>query len=278
MNTSERIEKHWRHETMTKSTGTVGTYKTVIKVFLRWCEAHGITDISQLTEDMLEEYAISLLKKSTFTRRMYIQVIGAFLKDIGIEVHMPDKPKAVASKVKYLTRDEMKKVMDIVRRNRRKHSILMLLYGSGLRASELCSLRVGDLDVQGGTLSVMGKGSKPRLVPVLPEAIEVVKRYLKMRQQDSQWLICNRFGQPMERRNLWLIIDKISKRAKLGKHISPHMFRHSFATHLAESGVNSKVLQVAMGHANLATTEKYMHVSPEAMVNDIQNRFPKGGL
>ena len=156
----------------------------------------------------------------------------------------------------------------------RDAAILELLYASGLRVSELCSLKITDLGDE--HLRVMGKGSKERVVPVGRTAINAVDYYLVNFHQEGERLFVTKKGTPIDRVLVWRMIKKYGKEIGIEKSISPHTLRHSFATHLLENGAELRVIQEMLGHASIATTDRYTQIS-QTHVKDAFNRcHPKG--
>ena len=146
--------------------------------------------------------------------------------------------------------------------------IVELLYGCGLRVSELVSLNVNDVDVKGKYLNCTGKGSKERIVPVGGAAIQAVKDYLPEREfildgAQTKKLLINANGKPVTRQEVYTFIRQQGK--KINKHISPHTLRHSFATHLLENGADLRVVQELLGHSDVSTTQLYTHVSKKRL-------------
>jgi len=146
----------------------------------------------------------------------------------------------------------------------RDRCMLEVLYGAGLRVSELCNLRVLDLDTQRGVLRVFGKGAKERLVPLHGMAVTLLCDYMRdwrpifSPRQDTLFL--NRSGTGLSRVALWKIVRKYALKAGIRRTISPHTFRHSFATHLLEGGADLRSVQLLLGHADISATEIYTHV------------------
>ena len=142
---------------------------------------------------------------------------------------------------------------------------MLLLYGSGLRVSELCNLKISDIDLRRSLIIVRGgKGAKDRIVPIPRALLKEIEDYLKMRNDNSEYLLVE------ERRNkkdklspktVWYILDKYGKKA--GIKVTPHMLRHSFATHMLENGIDIRVIQEILGHSNLSTTQIYTKVTVE---------------
>lgn len=160
-------------------------------------------------------------------------------------------------------------------------AILELLYASGLRATELCGLKLRDLNTQVGCVRVLGKGSKERIVPVGRAALEALTRYVEnarptLAKQPSELLFLSRTGKPLERIALWMIVDKHAKRSGILKHVSPHTLRHCFATHLIGGGADLRVVQELLGHSDIATTQIYTHVDQDRLKAVHKKFHPRG--
>lgn len=162
----------------------------------------------------------------------------------------------------------------------RNHAIIETLYGSGLRVSELTDIRISRLSFDDGFLIVEGKGSKQRIVPVSPVAIELIKEYLPQRSQlkiksDAQdILFLNRRGGRMSRVMVFYIIRDLAAAAGIQKTVSPHTLRHSFATHLLEGGASLRVIQELLGHESLETTEIYVHLDRSRLRKELLSHHP----
>jgi integrase/recombinase XerD len=160
----------------------------------------------------------------------------------------------------------------------RNRAMLELLYASGMRAAECVALRVADMNLGAGYLVCEGKGSRQRLIPVGEQAIDRVAAYLDrgrpahVKGRDPGTLFLSRRGRPLTRQGLWEIIRRASRRAGLARPVSPHMLRHSFATHLLEGGADLRSVQAMLGHADIATTQIYTHL-PSSRVRTLYRRF-----
>ncbi|MEO6434246.1 MAG: site-specific tyrosine recombinase XerD [Tepidisphaeraceae bacterium] len=159
-------------------------------------------------------------------------------------------------------------------------AILELLYGSGLRASELCDLKTRDVNLQVGGVRVMGKGSKERIVPTGRAATEAITRYLtecraSLERTPSDRLFLSRTGRPMERIGLWMLVEKLGRRSGILKHISPHTLRHCFASHLLGGGADLRVVQELLGHSDIQTTQIYTHVDQSRLKSIHKNFHPR---
>ncbi len=166
----------------------------------------------------------------------------------------------------------------------RDRAILETMYASGLRISEAAALQMNDLHLTEGFVSVMGKGSKRRLVPLGEAACAACERYIResrmvLASHSSQLddsLFLSRNGEGMSRQAIWQMIKKRALQAGIARSIRPHMLRHSFATHLLEGGADLRSVQMMLGHSDLATTEIYTHVDQSMLRRQIENAHPRG--
>ncbi len=159
----------------------------------------------------------------------------------------------------------------------RDRAILELLYSSGLRVSELTSLNIGEIDLSGGSVRVMGKGGKERIVPVGSRALDALHSYLDQRSDAAAGaaLFLNTRGTRINRRSVARIIDLHVLRIAAFKRISPHTLRHTFATHMLEGGADLRAIQELLGHASLSTTQKYTHVGIDRLMEVYDKAHPK---
>ncbi len=164
----------------------------------------------------------------------------------------------------------------------RDRAMLELLYATGLRVSELVGLRVGDLQLTAGYLIAFGKGRKERVVPVGEAALGAVSDYLHHgrpqldKQRGSAMLFLNRAGKGLTRQGFWKIIKRRAQKSGISKNITPHTLRHSFATHLLENGADLRAVQTMLGHADIATTQIYTHVTRERLKQLHEKFHPRG--
>jgi integrase/recombinase XerD len=160
----------------------------------------------------------------------------------------------------------------------RDRAMLELLYASGLRASECLALRLEDLNIAAGYVMATGKGNRQRLVPVGAQALKWVERYALtsrpafVKRGDSGALFVNRYGRPLSRQALWMVIKRAGRRAGVRSTVSPHTLRHSFASHLLERGADLRSVQAMLGHADIATTQIYTHL-PSSAVRAMYRKF-----
>lgn len=163
----------------------------------------------------------------------------------------------------------------------RNRAILETLYSCGLRVSELCNLRLSDLYLSEGFIKVEGKGNKQRLVPISPRAVNELKNYFvereetKIRPGYEDFVFISRIGKNISRIMVFHIIKELADQIGLKKSISPHTFRHSFATHLLEGGANLRAIQCMLGHESIGTTEIYTHIDRNLLRQEIIEHHPR---
>jgi integrase/recombinase XerD len=186
---------------------------------------------------------------------------------------------------KTLTHREVTALLELPARDRaedqRDRVMLELLYASGLRVSELVGLSVPQIDVNRGCVRVVGKGAKERVVPMGQTACKMLLDYLDrirpilLKGRSSRVLFISRRGRGLTRQAFWKLLLHRARRAGISKPISPHMLRHSFATHLLEGGADLRVVQSMLGHADIATTQVYTHVEGSRLRNVHRRYFPR---
>ena len=163
----------------------------------------------------------------------------------------------------------------------RNRAILETLYSCGLRVSELCNLKLSDLYLDEGFIKVEGKGSKQRLVPISQRAIQEINWWLedriggKIKEGYEDYVFLARWGKNISRIMVFHLIKELAEKAGIQKTISPHTFRHSFATHLLEGGANLRAIQAMMGHESIATTEIYTHIDRSMLRAEIIGHHPR---
>ena len=192
-------------------------------------------------------------------------------------------PRAWPALPKFLGVEEVERLIrqpdTTTPRGLRDRALIEVLYATGLRVSELIHLRASDLNLEAGYLSTTGKGNKQRIVPVGDQAVEWLTKYIRegrpalMRKRTSPWLFVNaRQGGSLSRVGFWKILKGYGRKAGLPRALSPHVLRHSFATHLLEHGADLRSIQMMLGHADLSTTQIYTHVL-EARLRAVYDRF-----
>lgn len=163
----------------------------------------------------------------------------------------------------------------------RDRAILEILYGCGLRVSEVCALKISNVYETEGFVRIIGKGDKERLVPIGGAAVEAYGQWLAMRPEAfapayDDYVFLNRFGKPLSRVSVFNMVKKAALLAGVSKEISPHTFRHSFATHLIENGADLRVVQEMLGHESILTTEIYTHIDTATWQKAVLEHHPRG--
>ena len=299
----EDFLQYLRHE-RGQSAHTQRTYDGLLKKFLCWAEKNGLTkwelvELNHLTAFLQEERQRSLAHEpKESTRRLsgesvYLEIaaLRAFYRYCEIEKILPlnvaenlSLPRRWKRLPKALSNDEIERLMKpdevVTTRSLCDDAILELAYASGLRRAELCSLRLEQLHLEAGFINVIGKGNKERVVPVGSKATDALNRYINAeggrRKNVKPHSPANVFlttrGTAFSSITMWKrITDRVKSRC-MGRNITPHMLRHSFATHLLEHGADLRVIQELLGHANISTTEVYTHVT-SSRLRDVHRRF-----
>lgn len=224
---------------------------------------------------------VSISRKLSSVRAFFefLMKTGAVKLNLAKLVPTPRGEKRLPS---FLTVDEVVKLLDTVSGDSaldaRDSAILELLYSSGLRVSELAGADVGDVDLAGMTVKVLGKGRKERQVPIGSRAAEAVKKYLAHRldmKPGGDQLFVNSRGGRLTVRSVDRIIKKRAIAAGIPKNVSPHVLRHSFATHLLGGGADLRAIQEMLGHASLSTTQRYTHTSIEKLMEIYDKTHPR---
>jgi len=231
-------------------------------------------------------------RQSTRTVARRLAAIRSFLRFLAGEGHDVDgilqqleRPKPQSTLPKVLGRAMVLQLISAVDPKSplfaRDVAILELLYACGLRASELCDLKVRDVNAHVGAVRVMGKGMKERIVPVGRAALEAIDRYTRecrprLERSVIDRLFLSRTGRPMERVGLWMLVEKTGRRSGLVNRVHPHVLRHCFASHLLSGGADLRVVQELLGHADISTTQIYTHVD-QSRLKSIHEKFhPRG--
>lgn len=198
---------------------------------------------------------------------------------------MLETPKAARKLPEVLTLDEIEHMLDAIDLSKdegqRNLAIIEVLYGSGLRVSELINLKLSNVHIDEKYMLVEGKGSKQRLVPLSDEAIKQIefwmqdRCHLPIKPGNEDYLFLNRRGAKLTRVMILIIVKDLAERAGIKKNISPHTFRHSFATHLLEGGANLRMIQMMLGHENLVTTEIYTHLDLNYLREEVIAHHPR---
>ena len=305
MQLDRALDAYLRHVTIERglSAHTVAAYRRDLGPYRQWLADRGIDDSAQVTAALVTEYiaeraasdpppaATSLARLQSSVRGMhrFLVVEGIDPVDPTTHVRPPKMPRRLP---KALTIAQVEALLaaagpepaaatpgDLVAL--RDRALLELLYATGARVSEAVGLDVDDV-TDGDILRVRGKGSKERIVPIGSYARAAVDAYLTRarpelarRGKASPRLFLGERGAPLSRQSAWLVIQAAAERANLEAHVSPHTLRHSFATHLLQGGADVRVVQELLGHASVATTQIYTHVSVDALRDVYATSHPR---
>ncbi|HOD18274.1 MAG TPA: tyrosine recombinase [Candidatus Cloacimonadota bacterium] len=233
--------------------------------------------------------SIGLVNASIARKRVAIKQFFKYLEkeEIPVQVDFEQVPRIKLTQhlPDVLTVEEMFHLLDSLPTEKpleiRNKAMMELLYATGLRISELLGLTVHDIIWNEKVLLIRGKGSKQRYVPVLDNVLELVSGYIArvrpilMKEKKNDYVFLNTFGNKMSRMGFWKILQQAVTEAKLKKEVTPHTFRHSYATHLLEAGVNLRIVQTLLGHASLNTTQIYTHVDIHYLVETHRMYHPR---
>lgn len=276
---------------------TIRAYDSDILGFLIWLDN---TPIEETNHEKLKDYLVFIQKfnysKTTISRKIAsIRTFYRFLyRERLIDTNPANSvhsPKKVKSLPKFLTNEEIEQILNNIKIESpagfRNRVILELLYATGMRISELSNLNFGNLNLDENEITVLGKGSKERIVLVSSRAKEFLEKYLKtvrsmvpeedcelLENEDSPVFI-NKTGYRLQPQSVRAAINDIVKKIELPKKVTPHVFRHSFATKLLENGADLRVVQELLGHASISNTQIYTHVSTERLKSVYDNTHPR---
>lgn len=295
-NGSEQIERFldalWMERGL--SANTLAAYRLDLQGFLIWLTAQG-SDLATAQREQILQFLAgrvasgmrprSTARQLSSLRRFYRWLLAAGVRgdDPSLRVEMP---KLGRSLPKSLTENEVECLLaapdTTTPLGLRNRCMLEVMYASGLRVSELVTLRVDQLNLRQGVLRVIGKGNKERLVPLGEESIGWVERYVQearpatLEQKSSPILFVTRRGDGMTRHAFWHIIKRLAQQAGISKPLSPHTLRHAFATHLLNHGADLRVVQMLLGHSDISTTQIYTHVARERLKDLHAKHHPRG--
>ena len=203
---------------------------------------------------------------------------GAIKTDPTEALSNPQRAKMLPS---VLTQEEVKRLLAVATKSRDR-LIIELLYGAGLRVSELVNLRYSQVNLNQGVIRIMGKGNRERLIPLGEEAVRWLNEFARsargeiLLERQTDYLFPTRRGDRMTRQAFWHIIKRYARKAGVDRELSPHTLRHAFATHLLNHGADLRVVQMLLGHSDLSTTQIYTHVARERMKELHQQHHPRG--
>lgn len=260
------------------SINTIEAYRRDLSEFISYCEISGIEDMNSVRRTDINTFILKLHddKLTTTTVVRKIASLRGFFKwlcaneictsDPTLTLEQPKLPKRLP---KVMTIHEIEEILN--QNLDELHKVIVeLLYGCGLRVSELAEINLSDIDIKAKYLQCLGKGSKERIVPLGKQAVAALKKYIPIREYNiqknnisSKKLLVDENGRVLTRQDIYNFIH--AQGEKIHKHISPHTLRHSFATHLLENGADLRIVQELLGHSDVSTTQLYTHVSKKRL-------------
>ena len=279
------------------SKNTLDAYRRDLQKLLVYYADNNI-DFRNVTLEVLDQFA-GELRESGIQARSVARVLSgvrSFYRFLTLEKEVNADPTELLESPRIgkhlpdvLSVEEIDSIISVIDVSKpegiRDRAIIEVLYGCGLRISELCNLRISQLYLEDKYIRVKGKGSKERLVPIEGVAIDRVREWLVTRmgykvkpsEEDYVFVSLTR-GSRLSRISLFIYIKDYAERAGIKKNISPHTFRHSFATHLLEGGANLRAIQMMLGHEDISTTEIYMHIDKSKLRTEILEHHPRNIL
>jgi len=278
------------------SENTVHAYMHDVDMLFRFLEDEvDSKSIAKIDLADLKEFLafINKMELGAHTQSRVISGIKAFFKYLLIEQIVENDPSELIESPRlgrklpdFLSVEEIDQLINSIdlslAEGERNKAILETLYGCGLRVSELINLKISDLHFKEGIISVTGKGNKQRLVPIGGSAEkqiliykDLVRIHMPIDKKSEDILFLNRRGKKMSRQMVFVIIKNLAEKIGLKKNISPHTFRHSFATHLVQNGADLRAVQELLGHVSITTTEIYTHLNREDLRKSIMQFHPR---
>ena len=277
------------------SENTIESYSRDISRYVEYLKQKRVKQISDVDTPLILTYLISLRDgglKAKSTARHLVTLRGFYRylvqeKIIKLDpARLIDLPKSGLKLPDVLSVSEIKLLLGTPDTQTplglRNAAMIELLYAAGLRVSELVNLRLLDINTEAGFVRVIGKGSKERIVPIGNYAKNIICHYVKtarsllLKNGVSHYMFVARAGKPMTRQGFWKLLKQYALQAGIAKKITPHSFRHSFASHLLEGGADLRAVQVMLGHTDISTTQIYTHVAREHLKQMHQKYHPRG--
>ena len=277
------------------SDNTLAAYRSDLKQYTVWLKGRG-SELLEADRVALQEYLVYLNQVKKRHPRTVARILSAlrrfylYLIQLGMRADDPtariDSPKIGRALPKTLSEQEVEAILGAPQLETplgvRDRAMIEMMYGGGLRVSELVHLRIDSINLRQGVARILGKGNKERLVPLGGEALQWVENYSResrpdlMRGRISDTLFVTARGAGMTRQAFWIRLKKIGKEAGGTTPFSPHTLRHAFATHLLNHGADLRSVQVLLGHSDLSTTQIYTHVAKERLKSIHQEHHPRG--
>ncbi|MBC7745473.1 MAG: site-specific tyrosine recombinase XerD [Flavobacterium sp.] len=278
------------------SVNTVDAYLTDVNKLIQFLEAHKISKSPvQISSEDLKKFIewVNYLGMLPPTQSRVLSGLKAFFKYLLLDDHISIDPSSIIESprlsrklpdtLSFLEINNLLSQIDLSKpEGMRNKSIIEVLYSCGLRVSELCSLRISNLYLDMHYIKITGKGNKERLVPIGNEAVKYLEMYIqqsrnhiKVKPGKEDYVFLNRRGNSLSRVMIFIIVKDLAEKAGIKKNISPHTFRHSFATHLVEGGADLRAVQEMLGHESITTTEIYTHLDKDFLRETIIQYHPR---
>lgn len=274
---------------------TIESYSSDLSKFLEFLKQKGIKDITQADTPLILKHLIALRESGLGSRSCarHLITLRGFYKFLAQEkilefdpAKLIDLPKSGLKLPDVLSVSEINLILNIPDSNKplgkRNSAMIELLYAAGLRVSELVNLKFLDVNLEACFVRVLGKGSKERIVPFGLFARNKLNDYINnsrpllLKNHISQYLFVARAGKPMTRQGFWKLLKQYVKQAGIIKKVTPHSFRHSFASHLLEGGADLRTVQVMLGHVDISSTQIYTHVARDRLREIHEKYHPRG--
>lgn len=275
------------------SPNTIQAYGRDIAKFAAFAKKRG-KSTKDVTRGDIVDFLASLYQQRLDSRSVarHLVTLRSFFRFALMEGYVDEDPAATIESPKFrrtlpqfLSLEEVERVLQqpdtSTLTGLRDKAMIELMYSCGLRVSELCGVRVGDLHMGEGSLRCLGKGNKERIIPVGRRALQTVQAYYAnarpqlLRGGSSPYLFVNQRGGKIARVSYWKILAQYGRVAGIRKHVKPHMLRHSFATHLLDGGADLRAVQIMLGHADISTTQIYTHVVEERLRQVYKAHHPR---
>ena len=295
----QQIDTYLNHLAVERgfSGNTIMAYRNDLYSLLKDLESKNLSDWKSVTTDHLLKFVLLLQEKgySETTRARKTAAVRsyfAFLVDDRLIENSPaaelSSPKIGRSLPTALSEEEVIRVLEApmavdTPESRRDKAMLELLYATGMRVTELVSLRVNDVNLSGGFVRCIGKGNKERLIPFHEQALDALAFYIEEARDSflngnpkEPALFLNRRGDQLTRQGFWLILKEYARKAGITNPVTPHTLRHSFATHMLRGGASLRQVQEFLGHASIASTQIYTHLTDDHLREQFEEAHPRG--
>ncbi|EHQ08687.1 MAG: site-specific tyrosine recombinase XerD [Leptonema illini] len=278
------------------SENSIFAYSYDIKKFLDYLQkfqkgkAVGVVTSDDIVAFLKQQQEMNISTRSRARELAALRQFFGYLRDEGrVKVNPADKvepPEIRRTLPDYLTVDEIRSLFTVFDENDpyeiRDRAIFEMMYSSGLRISEACAMKMSDVDLDNLMIAVRGKGGRERLIPFGEQSKQVIDDYLTnsreviLKDRDSEYLFISKKGESLNRKSVWRLLKKYISRTGITKTVTPHTFRHSFATHLIENNADLRSVQELLGHLDIATTQIYTHMAASQLKEVHRKHHPRG--